>query len=64
LTKSPKEIINNVLLIEAKVLLKNNKFSVKDVAVKLSFADQATFSKFFKKLTGKNPSCYKVSAEF
>jgi AraC-type DNA-binding domain-containing proteins len=64
LAKSPKEIINNVLLIEAKVMLKNNKFSVKDVAMKLAFSDQATFSKFFKKLTGMNPTLYKISDEF
>ncbi|WP_419870418.1 helix-turn-helix domain-containing protein [Chryseobacterium sp. CT-SW4] len=57
--KSPREIIHQVLAIEARILLKNSNANVGEVAAQLKFPDQASFSKFFKKNTGKSPLEYK-----
>lgn len=62
--KSPKDIINQVLLIEAKILLRNSTSNVSEVAHSLNFSDTAVFSKFFKKLTGRKPSEYKMDDLF
>lgn len=59
LHRSPKEIINEVLILEAKLLLKNSRSNITEVAAQLRFPDQATFSKFFKRHAGKSPQDYK-----
>lgn len=60
MAKSPKDIINQVLLIEAKILLRNSNSNVNQVSHTLKFSDSAVFSKFFKKHTGQKPSEYKM----
>lgn len=62
--RTPKEIINQILLIEAKILLKNSSNNVNQVACLLNFSDQTVFSKFFKKQTNRNPSDYKMDDLF
>ncbi|MEI2273748.1 helix-turn-helix transcriptional regulator [Sphingobacterium sp. ML3W] len=62
--RTPKEIINQILLIEAKILLKNSANNVNQVACLLNFSDQTVFSKFFKKHTERNPSDYKMDDLF
>ncbi len=57
--KSPREIIHQVLAIEARILLRNTNSNVNEVATQLKFSDQASFSKFFKKHSGKSPLDYK-----
>ncbi|MBK1897292.1 helix-turn-helix domain-containing protein [Chryseobacterium paridis] len=57
--KSPRDIIHQVLGVEARLLLKNSSANVNEVAAQLSFSDQASFSKFFKKQTGISPLIYK-----
>lgn len=57
--KSSREIINHLLIVEAKILLRNYNISVSDAASELKFSDQSVFSKFFKKHTGKTPTDYK-----
>ncbi|KIO51850.1 helix-turn-helix domain-containing protein [Flavobacterium hibernum] len=57
--KSSREIINHLLVTEAKILLRNYNTSVSDAATELKFSDQSVFSKFFKKHTGQTPSDYK-----
>lgn len=57
--KSSREIINHLLITEAKALLRNYNTSISDAALELSFSDQSVFSKFFKKHTGQTPSDYK-----
>ncbi|WP_270087983.1 AraC family transcriptional regulator [Sphingobacterium sp. SYP-B4668] len=59
MSKTPSDIINQILTIEAKLLLRNTSNNVCQVAEQLNFSDQAVFSKFFKKHTGTNPSDYK-----
>jgi len=59
LKKSPKTIISDAVVLEAKVLLKNPNFTISDVANLLNFSDLSIFNKFFKKITGMSPSEYK-----
>lgn len=62
--KSPRDIIHQVLMIEAKILLKDSNANVGEVAAQLKFSDLASFSKFFKKHTGQSPLKYKGSDLF
>lgn len=62
--KSPRDIIHQVLMIEAKILLKDSNANVGEVAAQLKFSDLASFSKFFKKHTGETPLKYKGSDLF
>jgi len=57
--KSPRDIIHQVLAVEARLLLKNPNLNVGEVAAQLKFSDQASFSKFFKKHVGKSPLEYR-----
>jgi len=52
------ELINTALIVEAKVLLHDEHLRVRQIAEKLNFSDQYSFSKFFKRLTGMSPSKY------
>lgn len=53
--KSPKESINDMLLLEAKVLLGSTDLTVTEIAHRLRFGDQAHFSHFVKQHTGCSP---------
>ena len=57
--KSPLQLISEVLLIEAKTLLRKPDTNVKQVSDELNFGDQSSFGKFFKKHTGLTPVEYK-----
>ncbi len=48
--------INNIRIAEAERLLKSSDFSVSEVGYKVGFNDPSSFSKTFKKITGKSPS--------
>ena len=54
-SKSPREIINDVLLLEAKVLLGSTGLTVTEIAHRLNFGDQAHFSHFIKQRCGCSP---------
>ncbi len=58
--KTPKDIINPTIIIESKLLLKRTNANISEVAALVGFSDQAMFSKFFKKQSGKSPSEYKI----
>lgn len=53
--KSVNEIINKLLLMEARALLNSRHLSVGDIAARLCFSDTASFCKFFKRNTGQTP---------
>lgn len=53
------EMIDEIVIMEAKIMLDDLGLSVATVAEKLQFSDQFFFSKFFKKHTGISPSKYK-----
>lgn len=57
--KSPGKLIDEAIVEEAKLLLKNTSLSIATVAEELQFSDQASFSKFFKKHTGFTPLSYR-----
>lgn len=60
LTNKPcRDLIDAMVITEAKVLLDNAALSIANVAELLHFSDQFFFSKFFKNNTGINPSQYK-----
>ncbi len=51
--------IDEMVVLEAKVLLNNPNLSVAQVADELHFSDQFFFSKFFKRIAGSTPSDYR-----
>lgn len=53
--KSPREIISEMLLLEAKVLLGSTSLTVTEIAHQLNFTDQAHFGHFIKQHTGCSP---------
>lgn len=53
--KSPRELINDMLLLEAKVLLGSTSKTVTEIAHELNFEDQSHFSHFIKQHTGHSP---------
>lgn len=53
--KSPRQLINDMLLLEAKVLLGSSNKSITEIAYTLCFEDQSHFSHFIKKHTGCTP---------
>lgn len=57
--KTPKQIITETLILEAKVQLRNPQMSIAEVICKLNFSDASVFSKFFKTHTGLSPRDFK-----
>lgn len=53
------EIIDEAIILEAKVLLKMPEYSVMQVRQMLNFSDKSFFGKFFKRATGLSPSAYR-----
>ena len=56
---TPVEWIKEVTISNAKMYLADPQLSIKEVAVKLNFADQLSFRKFFKNCTGMSPKQYR-----
>jgi AraC family transcriptional activator of pobA len=57
--KSPLQLINNRITLEAKKLLLLSEKSSKEIAYSLGFNDASHFSKFFKNQTGASPIHFK-----
>ncbi len=60
--KTASEWIKDLLLLESKVLLKDNKLTISEIACKLGFTDLSHFGKFFKNHTGKNPLNFRTKS--
>ncbi len=58
---TPMDFIQKMLVLEAKVLLKETTQSVAEIAYQLSFDDAAYFNRFFKQHTGVAPSSFRNS---
>ena len=58
--KQASALIAEMLVLEAKVLLKHSELSISEIAYKLGFVDQSYFSRFFKTHTGNTPREYKI----
>ena len=57
--KTASELINEMVMLEAKVLLQDDNMTINQVAIQLNFADASFFGKFFKRHTGMNPRQYR-----
>ena len=55
------EVIDEMVVAEAKALLHNPELSIGHVADELNFSDQYFFSKYFKKRTGMSPLHYRMA---
>lgn len=57
--KSPKQIIADYLMGEARRYLETTRFSVQEIADKLGFSSQALFCKFFRNQSAISPTEYR-----
>lgn len=56
-------LINQMIILEIKVLLLHTDLSVSEIAFGMNFSDVSYFSKFFSKQTGANPSAFRKMIE-
>lgn len=63
LGKSPKQVINDRLVLEAKRLLVNSSKPVKEISFELGFGEPTNFNQFFKKYSGVTPLEWRVANE-
>lgn len=59
--KTAGEIIDDLVLMEAKLLLDNPALSIAEISNELHFSDQSFFGKFFKRHAGLSPKEYRYS---
>jgi len=59
--KTAGEIIDDFVVLEAKLLLDNPALSVAEIADELHFSDQSFFGKYFKRHTSLSPKQYRQS---
>lgn len=57
--KTAGEWIDEAVILEAKVLLKNKSLTIKQISEQLNFSDQSVFGKFFKSYTLSSPLDYR-----
>ncbi|OMP79112.1 helix-turn-helix domain-containing protein [[Flexibacter] sp. ATCC 35208] len=60
--KTPSMILNERIVLEAKILLSNTELSIKEIAASLEFSDPSHFVKFFKLYTNLTPGIYRELA--
>ncbi|AYQ32597.1 AraC family transcriptional regulator [Runella sp. SP2] len=60
LGKSAHELLNEMLLLEAKLLLKQTNLTVTEIAYKIGKNEISDFARFFKSQTGMKPSEYRM----
>lgn len=56
---SPKEIIDRIIMLELKVLLRSTNMSIQEVSGALHFPDQSYMGRYFRKHAGVSPSEYR-----
>ena len=56
---TPNEWIDNYVILEIRVLLKNSTRSIKEIALEMNFPNQSFLGKFFKERVGMSPSEYR-----
>ncbi len=54
--RTPRQVVADMLLLEAKVLLGSTDLSISQVAQELHFDDQAHFAHFIKQRSGMSPT--------
>ena len=60
--KTAHELINEMILVEAKAHLLRTELSIAEISYQLEFTDPSHFNKFFKKLTGCTPLQYRAKS--
>jgi AraC-like DNA-binding protein len=61
--RTPGELIDEALMVTARVSLRSYGMSIESIAEKLHFADTASFSRFFKKHEGVSPLAFRKSGQ-
>ncbi|KGO86639.1 hypothetical protein Q765_10490 [Flavobacterium rivuli WB 3.3-2 = DSM 21788] len=59
LNKSASSLIDDMLVLEAKILMQKNNIAISDIAFEIGFEDVSYFGRFFKKHTGLTPTDYR-----
>ena len=54
--KSPKEVMAEYLIREARMLFETTRLTVQEVSLRLGFSNQSAFCRFVKAYTGQTPS--------
>ncbi|MBO5848471.1 MAG: bifunctional hydroxymethylpyrimidine kinase/phosphomethylpyrimidine kinase [Bacteroidales bacterium] len=57
---SPKQLISDYIIKEAKILLESTNYGVQEISNKLGFSSQSAFSSFFIKNEKETPSAYRL----
>ncbi|WP_310993953.1 helix-turn-helix domain-containing protein [Aequorivita marina] len=57
--KTANQLIDEAIILEAKILLNTPALSIAEIAEQLKFSDQSFFGKFFKKHTGFSPKAFR-----
>lgn len=57
--RTPNEWIDNYVLLELRILLKNSSKSIKDITEEMNFPNQSFLGKYFKEHIGMSPSEYR-----
>lgn len=60
--KTAKDWIDDLIILEAKVLLQNKSLTINQVSDVLNFSNQSVFGKFFKKHTSLSPLAYRTES--
>lgn len=55
-SKSPKQVITDYLMTEARQMLLCSRLTIQEIALRLGFSSQASFNTFFRKQEKKSPS--------
>ena len=52
--------IDEFVVLEAKVLLRSTDLTVQEISVRLNFANQSFFGKYFRRVAGMSPRQYRA----
>ena len=61
--KTASELIDEMLVMEAKAYLLHSKMTISEIAYKLEFTDPSHFNKFFKKICKTTPLQFRTKSE-
>ncbi|WP_157716590.1 helix-turn-helix domain-containing protein [Roseivirga ehrenbergii] len=61
--KTANQLIDEAVILEAKLLLSSPSLSISEIAYELRFSDQSSFGKFFKKHVGFSPKAFRKGAQ-
>ena len=54
--------IEEYIVLEAQILLRNSPMTIKEITYELGFNDQSLFSKYFSRVSGRSPESYRRSS--